>query len=133
VLKHSGNILRMKSALHLLQLSDPHLLANTNDTLRGVNTLGTLQRTLAHARALHWDCDALLVTGDLVHDQPEAYRHFRTLFAGLGKPVYCIPGNHDDPQALRAALSAPPFKCEGHADLGDWRIVLLDSCVPGQA
>ncbi|HTP38058.1 MAG TPA: 3',5'-cyclic-AMP phosphodiesterase [Steroidobacteraceae bacterium] len=123
----------MKSALRLLQISDPHLLADTSATLRGVNTLGTLQRVLSHARAYHWDCEALLVTGDLVHDQPAAYRHFRTLFAGLGKPVYCIPGNHDDPVALRTALASAPFQCDGHADLGDWRVVLLDSCVPGQA
>jgi Icc protein len=32
-------------------------------------------------------------------------------------------------QELRAA----PFQVGGHADLGAWRIIMLDTCVPGQA
>ncbi|MFT3906101.1 MAG: phosphodiesterase [Steroidobacteraceae bacterium] len=123
----------MNDPLRLLQFSDPHLFSRPDRSLRGINTLASLQRVLAHARARHWDCDAVLVTGDLVHDDPAAYGTFRTLFGALGKPVYCIPGNHDDPLALRAALSKAPFQCEGHVDLGAWRIVLVDSCVPGQA
>ena len=47
--------------------------------------------------------------------------------------MYCIPGNHDDPARLRSALARPPFQVGGHVDLGAWRIVLVDSCVPRQA
>jgi Icc protein len=34
---------------------------------------------------------------------------------------------------LRAALAQPPFQVGGHVDVGAWRIVLVDSCVPGSA
>jgi Icc protein len=34
---------------------------------------------------------------------------------------------------MRSALAAAPFQVGGHADLGNWRLVLVDSCVPGQA
>jgi Icc protein len=44
-----------------------------------------------------------------------------------------VPGNHDDPQLMRSALAAAPFQVGGYADLGNWRLVLVDSCVPGQA
>lgn len=123
----------MNDSLRLLQFSDPHLFSRPDRSLRGINTLASLQRVLAHARARHWDCEAVLVTGDLVHDDVAAYAQFRALFGSLGKPVYCIAGNHDDPEAMRAALSRAPFQCDGHVDLRGWRIVLLDSCVPGHA
>ncbi len=30
-------------------------------------------------------------------------------------------------------LDQPPFSVGGHHDLGSWRIIMLDSCVPGKA
>jgi Icc protein len=46
--------------------------------------------------------------------------------------VLCIPGNHDDVPALREALDAPPFLLGGVHDYGAWRLVMLDSSVPGE-
>jgi 3',5'-cyclic-AMP phosphodiesterase len=123
----------MNADVRLMQLSDPHLFASAHGRLRGVDTLASLQNVLAHARARKLNVDAVVCTGDIVNDEPEGYAHFARVMASMGKPVYCIPGNHDDPVHLRAALSAPPFQVGGHVDLGAWRIVLLDSCVPGQA
>jgi Icc protein len=96
-------------------------------------TLPALTAALAHARARDWPPDAVLVTGDVVQDDPGGYPHFRRLFGGLGVPVLCLPGNHDEPQAMRRELAASPFVLGGFVDLGRWRIVLLDSCVPGSA
>jgi Icc protein len=48
-------------------------------------------------------------------------------------PVLCIPGNHDDPAAMRRELRGAPFTLGGCRDFGAWRIVLLDSCQPGSA
>ena len=78
-------------------------------------------------------CDAILVTGDLVQDDAGGYEHFRRLFARFGKPVLCIPGNHDFVPQMREALAGRPFDLDGPADIGAWRIVLLDSVVPEQA
>jgi len=122
----------MNSDVRLLQISDPHLFADPHGRLRGVPTLECLQRVLGHALARRRGTDAVLCTGDIVNDEPEGYAHFARLLGELGKPVYCIPGNHDDPARLRAALARPPFQVGGHVDLGSWRLVLLDSCVPGR-
>ncbi|MEY4762291.1 MAG: hypothetical protein RLZZ200_2147, partial [Pseudomonadota bacterium] len=73
----------------------------------------------------------LLATGDLVQDQPEGYRHVRRLLGGLRIPVHCIPGNHDTPE-LAAALSDGPFSVGGHFDRDAWRVVMLDTRVPGR-
>lgn len=121
------------SAVRLVQFTDPHLYGSESETLRGVATLPALTAALAHARARDWPPDALLVTGDLVQDDPGGYLHFRRLFGALGMPVLCLPGNHDEPEAMRRELTGKPFVLGGFADLGRWRIVLLDSCIPGSA
>jgi Icc protein len=109
------------------------LFASPQGALRGVQTLASMQRVLAHASGRRLNVDALVCTGDIVNDEPEGYAHFARVLGAFGKPVYCIPGNHDDPQRLRSALARPPFQVGGYADLGAWRIVLVDSCEPRQA
>jgi Icc protein len=123
----------MTDVLRLLQFSDPHLFADPAARIKGVCSHDSLQAVLAHARARHWNADALLLTGDLVHDEPGGYAHLRRLFGALGKKVYCLPGNHDDLAACAAALSEAPFQLGGHVDFAHWRVVMLDSVVPGQA
>jgi Icc protein len=121
------------SSIRLLQFTDPHLYGDEHESLRGIETLPALKRAMAHARAHHWSMDAFLVTGDIVQDDPGGYVHFRNLFSELGKPVYCIPGNHDEIDAMRVALANEPFRLGGHADFESWRVVLLDSCISGAA
>jgi Icc protein len=43
-----------------------------------------------------------------------------------------VPGNHDIVPAMRAELAAPPFQLGGTWDAGNWRVILLDSSVPGE-
>jgi 3',5'-cyclic-AMP phosphodiesterase len=121
------------SLVRLTHFTDPHLYGGEDQALRGVATLPSLTAALAHARTHDWPPEALLVTGDLVQDDPGGYAHFRRLFAALGPPVLCIPGNHDEPEAMRRELRGAPFVLGGNFDIGPWRIVLLDSCVPGSA
>jgi Icc protein len=123
----------MNDEIRLLQFTDPHLVARSDGTLRGVNTRESLLGVLRHARAHHWNADALLLTGDLVNDDPGGYAAVRELFGDLGKPVWCLPGNHDDAELMRQELDSAPFQVGGFHDLGAWRIVLVDSCVAGQA
>ena len=90
------------SVVRLTHFTDPHLYGERDESLRGVATLPALTAALAHARARDWPPDAVLVTGDLVQDDPAGYPHFRRLFGSLGLPVLCLPGNHDEPRAMRA-------------------------------
>jgi Icc protein len=121
-----------KSTLNLVQLTDPHLFGDPERSLRGVPTLPALRATLHAARADIAAADAILATGDLVQDDPGGYVHFRAEFGALGRPVLCVPGNHDSVPAMRAALDAPPFQLGGTYDAAGWRVVLLDSTVPGE-
>jgi Icc protein len=121
------------SVVRLTHFTDPHLFGSESQCLRGVATLPALAAALDHARARDWPPDAVLVSGDLVNDDPAGYPHFRRLFGALGLPVYCVAGNHDEPQAMHRELAGEPFVLGGFVDLGRWRIVLLDSCIPGSA
>lgn len=120
-------------AARLIQFTDPHLYGDAAATLRGIATLPALERALAHAQAPLREASAVLVTGDIVQDDAAGYAHFRRLFASLGKPVHCIPGNHDLLDAMHVALAGPPFVLGGHFDAGAWRVVMLDSAVAGMA
>jgi 3',5'-cyclic-AMP phosphodiesterase len=119
-----------KSPARLVQFTDTHLYSDPSGALRGVPTLPALRATLAAAAPDIAASDDILVTGDLVQDDPGGYAHFRKEFSALGKPVLCIPGNHDDLAAMDAALSAPPFHLGGFHDRGAWRVVMLDSTIP---
>jgi len=121
------------SILRLIQFTDTHLYGEADGKLRGVATYPALLAVIEHARARHWPCSAILATGDLVQDDPEGYPRFREVFGGLGVPVYCIPGNHDEPEAMTRVLSGPPFQLGGVARFPGWIVVMLDSFLAGKA
>ena len=121
------------SALRLVQFTDPHLYADRDGRLRGVETYAALLKVIEHARQNHWPCDGVLATGDLVQDDAGGYATFCEVFDKLGVPIYCIPGNHDEIHAMRAALARAPYQLGGTLRKGNWQVVLLDSCIDGAA
>lgn len=119
------------TALRLLQITDTHLVGDPAGAQRGIVTLESLRAVLRASPPAA--ADVVLLTGDVVHDDIEGYAWARRELLDCGRPVLCIPGNHDDPQLLREALDGEPFRHCGHHDFGPWRIVMLDSHVPGGA
>ena len=89
---------------------------------------------LAHYQISDWQADIAVVTGDLVQDDSAgAYEHFRSMLSELGIPIHCIPGNHDVRALMQTALQAPPFHYCQTAELKDWLIIGIDSCVSEHA
>ncbi len=118
--------------LHLLQISDCHLYADPEGTLLGLNTLDSLQQVLGDA-CHHGSPDFIMVTGDLVHDGSRAgYQHLAQALEKTGCPGGVIPGNHDHALTMRNTLERRGIPTGGHIDMGDWRLVLLNSQVPGK-
>ncbi len=115
----------------ILQLTDPHLYGRVDGRLRGVATDASLRRVLDEALGQFPEYAALLVTGDLVQDDVAGYLRFRSILGNLGRPVLCIPGNHDEPAAMTRELDTPPFQICGARTFGNWRFVMLDSYDPG--
>lgn len=121
----------MKPVL-LAQLSDLHVC----DEWEGVDPVAQVEQVVAAIRALPNPLDGVLVTGDLTDDGSEDHcRHARELLERLDAPLYVLPGNHDDRGRLRDAFGLPGAGDEPVnyvAQVGDLRLVLLDSNVPGR-
>jgi Icc protein len=114
-------------SIKLLQITDTHLLGNRDGLMRGVATYATLQAVQAHAQRRFANPQGVLLTGDLVQDDADGYALIRDAFAQSPVPVYCIPGNHDLPEAMRATLNTQPFVLDDHVVLDAWLVILLDS------
>jgi 3',5'-cyclic-AMP phosphodiesterase len=78
----------------------------------------------------------VLVSGDLVEHAADAeYHAVRELLAPLDAPIHVVAGNHDDRAALRRHFDLPGAGDEPvqyAAELGRWRLVVLDSTQPGE-
>ena len=117
--------------MQILQITDPHLYGNAGGSLRGVETDSSLRSVLDEALSHDADYAAILVTGDLVQDDASGYLRFKSILGNLRKPVLCVPGNHDEPDAMRSSLAHEPFQYCGTRKLGPWHFIMLDSYDPG--
>lgn len=123
--------LSVNDPVMLVQLSDSHLFADTHGTLLGMNTRDSLQKVIDLVLAQQPQIDLLVASGDLSQDGSlESYQQFRQLSAQLAAPARWIPGNHDEPMVMERAATQSSL-LEPVVDIGNWRITLLDSAVPG--
>jgi Icc protein len=119
--------------LRLIQITDSHLLADKQCLLRGYNTDRSLSRVLDHAAQYAAPLDLVLVTGDLAHHaEPGAYARLRAYLKRMGAPIECLPGNHDSHHIMQASFMPHGIGCMNVVDRRRWRIIMLDSVVPGQ-
>lgn len=115
----------------LVQLSDSHLFAEADGRLLGMNTRQSLEKVIESVLAEQPAVDLVLATGDLSQDgSVESYQAFRQLSAQIAAPARWLPGNHDELPQMAEAAQQSDF-LEPVIDIGQWRITLLDSAVPG--
>src|SRR5690554_8188890 len=82
--------------LRVLQLTDPHLMANADGALLGVNTRDSLDAVIAEVLKTHGQPDLILATGDLAQDgSEEAYRVLGDRLQTFSGDSAWLAGNHD--------------------------------------
>lgn len=114
-----------------LQISDSHLFKNAGKRLIGVNTEASLRAVVGLA-SKEENVTGILATGDLSQDgSVESYRQFSDIVKPLGVPVYWIPGNHDNSYYFHHPENFP-LSSRSVINAGNWRILLLDSVIPGK-
>ncbi len=118
--------------LHVIQITDIHLKKQPGSRIWGVDVDACLQAVLDKIRSDHPHIDFVLVTGDLVGDEPDAYERLDQLLASLNVPVYCLPGNHDFPAAMSQILCTGWVQRVRYVAVGGWQCVLLDSSFPNE-
>lgn len=123
----------------IAQISDLHVGGPGELAYGQFDTAQRLVRCIAHLKQQRPAPDVVLATGDLVDaGRDEEYQRLRGLLAPLPMPVYFIPGNHDDRDALKTAFTE-------HAYLGPVgeparycveqhpvRLIALDTTVRGE-
>lgn len=124
-------------AMRVLQLSDPHLLADPRGRCRGRESLACLLHGWDQALAqLPLPPDLLLISGDLCQDEGwGGYVHLRRfveeVLAPAGIPVALQPGNHDHPALLQAVLGrSGAALAPALVPLGGWELLLLNTHRP---
>lgn len=99
--------------VRVLQLTDCHLFADESKDLLGVNTSESFKAVVEAVRAQNFDYDFIAFTGDISQDySATSYQHFANIISVLHKPVFFLPGNHDDGPLMYASLK-------------DWVLMLL--------
>jgi 3',5'-cyclic AMP phosphodiesterase CpdA len=122
-----------------IHLSDPHILAGA-ERLYGIAPAEQLRRTIDHLLGLPIAPAFCLITGDLTQDgAAESYRRLRTLLAPLtdrGIPLLVGLGNHDSRVGFRQGYLDQEAADDGQhyyvANIGDLRVIVLDSLIPGE-
>jgi 3',5'-cyclic AMP phosphodiesterase CpdA len=126
-------------AMIIAQISDMHIRPDGRLAYRRVDTAWFLTRCVEQLSRMTPRPDIVLATGDLVDSgHPDEYRRLRELLAPLTMPVYLIPGNHDQREALVSEFADHAYLPRGgaflHYVLEDYplRLIGLDTILPGQ-
>jgi len=123
--------------LRIVQLTDCHLMADPRAELKGLCTRALFERVLEAVRTRQPTLERLIVTGDLTHDeQLVTYQSLRELLTPWLPRLRLIPGNHDDREPMRQAfpelIQSLGERNVFVEDLAGWRLIGLDSHVPGE-
>jgi Icc protein len=98
-----------------------------------MNTRASFEAVCQAAMADPARLDLVLATGDLSQDaSPASYQYLAQRFGGLQLPMFWLPGNHDDSNAMREHLRGELIFAAKQVLIGNWLIVLLDSTIAGE-
>ncbi len=135
--------------VNILQITDLHLSAHKallDDSISDVVTTcrDSFEQVLKQALSENRRCDLILVTGDLVSDvQTSTYDYIFAVLEATHLPFACIPGNHDVTdeadkhlpffaRTLVARAKDKRLLSQHVIEMDHWRVLLVDSSIPGQ-
>ncbi|MGA2396192.1 MAG: phosphodiesterase [Candidatus Lustribacter sp.] len=89
----------------IAQITDTHIRPKGKLLHHMIHTARSLRRCVERLEALEPRPDVVIATGDLVdRGKTKEYRRLRKMLDRLTIPLFVIPGNHDDRDALRDAF-----------------------------
>lgn len=121
----------------LIQISDLHLFEDAAAVLKDVRTDETFERVLSVIEREFAAAAAIVITGDLAHDERfETYDRLKRRLGTLVPKVRLVPGNHDHRASMIELFGEqilPNRKTVGfHAHVSGWQLIGLDSHLPGE-
>jgi Icc protein len=122
---------RNSDCIRVLQITDTHIFESTEDSFDGLNASDSLAAVIRDINQQE-SPDLVLMTGDLVHNPvTTAYLKLKRQLFSLEAPTFCLPGNHDDTVLMQRLLNENTVHTNKTIKAGQWRILLLDTCLDG--
>lgn len=114
----------------IIQITDTHLMDHPDAEFVQINPEHSFHAVIADILENYPKIDAIVHTGDLAQvASPATYTRYQAFMRKLNIPFYQIPGNHDD---IRIFPFHAPDPIPGVLSFANWRIVLLNTSVPGR-
>jgi len=119
------------AALRIIQISDTHLFSDANKSLVGVPTQKSLEAVLDLVKRKAGEFDMIIHSGDLAQDYASSsYIRLVEMLGIFNVPIYCVPGNHDDPAMMANVYPYQLMSSDRQIVRDHWQIILLDSHKP---
>jgi Icc protein len=121
-------------SVRLVQVTDPHLFADPESQLLGVNTANSLQAVIDTFMASSATADLVIASGDISQDySATSYHNFVRQISSTKLPCHYLPGNHDDPRMMALHMQGDNIFGQQRIIAGKWQILMLDSTVRGKS
>lgn len=114
--------------VNVLQISDCHLFADKSKSLLGVNTYDSFCAVIDEIKAQNFNYDFIAFTGDISQDYSvKSYEHFAEIIKVLNKPVFFLPGNHDDGPLMYRIFENLGVNIAKNVITPKWQFIFLNS------
>ena len=121
------------ASIKVIQITDTHILDDGASSFNDFDTSASLQNIIKKIKKDESDADIILLTGDLIHEATiTSYQKLAEHLSSLTVPVFCLPGNHDDLNMMTEVMEKNEHAVEKIIEVGDWIIILLNTCVTGE-
>lgn len=119
--------------IHLIQITDTHLLAKMDDDFVGIKPEQHFLDILQEIQQRCSQIDAIFHTGDIVQDANiEVYQRYLQAMQPLNIPFFQTLGNHDNFELFIDNEPQCPSIHPSVIDLGQWQLIMLNSAVAGR-
>lgn len=114
--------------IRIIQISDTHVLANREGELLGVKTQESFEAVSHLIKQEEKDFQFIIHTGDISQDiSTESYQRVADNLNQFHVPVYCVPGNHDEPSVMKHVYPQGNTCYENLLLVKNWQIILLNT------
>jgi 3',5'-cyclic-AMP phosphodiesterase len=120
-------------SIKVIQITDTHIMDDGMPSFNDFDTSASLIQVVEKIKANEPDADCVLLTGDLVHEATKtAYQKLADHLSVLTIPLLSLPGNHDVPDLMEYVMGNNGYDTGKTLKIGDWLIILLNTCVSGE-
>ncbi|MCG8378997.1 MAG: 3',5'-cyclic-AMP phosphodiesterase [Proteobacteria bacterium] len=121
-----------ENAISLIQITDTHILTEGGESFNDYDTTESLRQVINRIKTKETEADLILVTGDLVHEPTKsAYQKLADILIDLTMPLFCLPGNHDEPELMAYVMGANGVDANKLIEIGNWTIIMLNTNAGG--